>query len=160
MIPYQKLPPHTRAWIYQSNREFTPEEADKIKHELEEFVVQWTAHDKQLEAFGDVFYNRFIVFMIDEEKARASGCSIDKSVHLLKDMERKYGVSLFDRFVFAYKENGKVLTAGKEEFARLMNEGKISDDTVVFNNLVANKLEFEANWEVPLRDSWHKRLVS
>jgi hypothetical protein len=35
----------------------------------------------------------------------------------------------------------------------MLENGKINDDTIVFNNLVSTKAEFETNWETPLKDS-------
>jgi hypothetical protein len=38
--------------------------------------------------------------------------------------------------------------------------GLITDETVVFNNLVDTKEAFEKNWEISLGESWHKQLVA
>jgi hypothetical protein len=35
----------------------------------------------------------------------------------------------------------------------------VSGNTIVFNNLVENKEEFETHWEVPASDSWHSRFL-
>jgi hypothetical protein len=35
----------------------------------------------------------------------------------------------------------------------------VSKNTIVFNNLVANKAEYLENWEVPASESWHSRFL-
>ncbi|MEL6863899.1 MAG: hypothetical protein AAFP19_05745 [Bacteroidota bacterium] len=159
MTKYELLPDTTRVWIYQSNRPFTDKELPTLRQHLAQFTTQWVSHSQQLRAFGEVYHQRFIVLMVDESQAGASGCSIDSSVHFIKAIEQHYSTNLFDRMNFAYQEDGEVRMASREEFARLYQEGKISDETLVFDNLVKNKGEFEQQWLRPLAESWHARMV-
>ncbi|MGN6639512.1 MAG: ABC transporter ATPase, partial [Mucilaginibacter sp.] len=92
---------HSRVWIYQSNRELTDNETSRLLDLLNKFAAEWTAHNHQLKAKAEIRYNRFIVLIVDESQAGASGCSIDKSVNFLKGLEQEFGISLFDRFNFA-----------------------------------------------------------
>ena len=39
----------------------------------------------------------------------------------------------------------------------MVKDKAVSAQTIVFNNLVNTKIEYEENWEVPLEDSWHNR---
>lgn len=159
LVTYDTLPDTTRVWIYQSSRAFTEEELPRLEQQLQTFVQRWVSHNRQLRAFAGVFHQRFIVLMVDESLAGASGCSIDASVHFIKQLEQAYNISLFDRMTFAYKDGDAVITAPREEFARLYAEGKISDETLVFDNLVDTKGAFDKAWVKPLGESWHKRMV-
>ena len=47
----------------------------------------------------------------------------------------------------------------KDVFASLIDAGIVDDDTIVFNNLVSTKSEFEEKWKIPLAQSWHKQLI-
>ena len=58
--------PQSRVWVYQSDREFTPSEAEAIQQQLNVFTEQWKAHGHQLDAKAEVIYNFFIVFTVDE----------------------------------------------------------------------------------------------
>ena len=42
---------------------------------------------------------------------------------------------------------------------RYAKEEKVTLETIVFNNMVATKEDFENKWEVPARESWHKRFL-
>ncbi|MEN0006387.1 MAG: hypothetical protein AAF798_19700 [Bacteroidota bacterium] len=159
MTEYSQLAPSTRVWIYQANKEFPAAEALKIKQLIQQFVVNWVSHNNALKAYGDLLENRFVVLMVDESQAGASGCSIDKSVAFLKALQAEYGVDLFDRMTFTYELNGRVEAAPRMKFAELYANGTLTDETPVFDTLVKTKAEFEQAWCKPLGESWHKRMV-
>jgi hypothetical protein len=76
----------------------------------------------------------------------------------MKQIEQEYGIHLFDRFNFAYREGEKVLSAPRHQFEELLKTGKIDNNTIVFNNLIHNLGDLESKWEVPFKDSWHPQL--
>ena len=41
----------------------------------------------------------------------------------------------------------------------MLENGKINDNTIIFNNTVSNKKDFESKWEVSLKDSPYARFV-
>lgn len=151
----QYISDQSRVWVYPSNREFTSEELVWLQKQLFHFTKQWTAHNQQLTAKAEIRYKRFLILMVDETAAGASGCSIDKSVHFMQEIERTLGINLFDRMQFAYKLNDEVATANKVEFEQLIADGIITKNTIVFNNLVGTKADLDSKWEVKLADSWH-----
>ncbi len=159
MTEYQYMSPTSRVWIYQSNIPFTKEEIPEINTQIRNFVTQWVSHNQALKSYGKLYHKRFIVLMVDESQAGASGCSIDKSVHFIKAMAVHHGVDFFDRMNFAYKLNNEIHSAHRDKFALLFQNGEINDETLVFNNLVKDKEEFEKGWIVQLKDSWHSRMV-
>ena len=153
------LPLSTRVWIYQSTRPFSDQEIPQLKTDLQQFAKGWISHNRQLRAYADVVYNQFLILMVDESMADASGCSIDKSVHFMQQLGQAYDTDLFDRMTFAWKDGNLVRTASSSEFAELYKKGEISDKTLVFDNLVKTKGELEEKWLKPLNESWHRRFV-
>ncbi|MCX6276023.1 MAG: ABC transporter ATPase [Bacteroidetes bacterium] len=153
------LPEHSRIWIYQCSRELTNDELVSIGAETKQFLEGWTAHNQVLKAGYEFRYNRFLILMIDEKTAGASGCSIDKSVHFILSLEKKYGLSFMDRMKFAYKEQDRVEVVSRNQFEDLFSRGMLNGNSIVFNNLIATKKELQSEWEVALNDSWHKELV-
>ena len=156
---YETLSPSSRVWIYQSSRPFSNMELPEIQTAIENFAQQWVSHNRALKAFAKVYHQRFIVLMVDESQADATGCSIDSSVHFLQQLGAQLGVDLFDRMTFAWKDGEEVKVAPKSEFSRLYQEGKLTDETLVFDNLVKDKSGFENEWLKPLGKSWHRRMV-
>lgn len=156
---YQELPGHSRLWVYQANRDFLPEEVESIRKEGLDFVQNWSAHGADLKAALEVFHNRFIVLFLDEKEAAATGCSIDKSIHLMKKFEHDLNCTLLDRMEIAYREDGELRFMHLNEFRDALSNGTLSADTPVFNNLVADKATWEKSWESKVSESWHAQLL-
>ena len=159
LADFNSLPDTSRIWIYQSNRSFTDEELQEIEAGLSTFLQQWTVHGSDLLAGFEIKYKRFIVIGLDQSNASASGCSIDASVHYIQTLEQKYDVILLDRMNVSFKQGDYIAYKPLKDFKKMAKEKAISKNTIVFNNLVASKLEYLENWEVPASESWHARFV-
>lgn len=160
MTPYNQFPDSSRVWIYQSNRPFSQKQTDFVRQKLQHFIAQWQSHGAMVKGWADVKYDRFIILMVDENHEAPSGCSIDSSVAVIKEIELELGVDLFDRMNFAYKIDATTVhSASRNDFANLYASKEIGDQTIVFNNLVNTKVDLENKWEIPLSNSWHARMV-
>lgn len=160
MANFDAFSPNSRLWIYQGQRPFTAEEQAEWNPKLQAFASSWLSHQRQLKAWGGILQDYFVVLMVDEEQADASGCSIDKSVAFIKEMSQATGQDLFERMFFLYRnEEGQIEGLPSTDFAAAFAEGKIKADSPVFNNLVQTKAELESKWEIPLEKSWHKNFV-
>lgn len=146
---------NSRIWIYQSSRALSTAEELQIQQRLDDFTSQWLAHGHQLAAHGEIRHNQFIILSVDEQVAGATGCSIDKSVYLMKEIEKEFGIDLFDRFRIAYREGEQVMNCSKTEFEELLTKGELNSETIVFNNMISSRKELESSWEVAMKDSWH-----
>lgn len=150
--------PASKIWIYQSDREFTETETAKLQALLNQFAESWTAHNQQLNAAAQIAFNRFIILLVDESHAGASGCSIDKSVRFIQNVENEFKINLFDRFNTAYFKDDQIQTANREELEILLKQGKINNETIVFNNMVSTLGDLQTQWQVPFKSSWHARV--
>jgi hypothetical protein len=160
MTTFQHFAPTSRIWIYQANRAFSANEIREIQILTHSFVEGWAAHGRDLTAAGTVLHDRFLVLVVDEARAGASGCSIDASVGFVRELQTKYNVDLLDRMVFAFcDDKGAVQTASRAAFAQLYAMGAIDDDTIVFDTLVPTLADLQSRFEVPLAQSWHRRMV-
>ncbi len=157
-VSFDQLGPDARIWIYQSTSPFTREIADELQADIQEFTEQWSAHQQPLAAYGEVLHHRFVVLMVDERLNKASGCSIDASVAFIRGLEEKYSLQLFDRMTFSFVHGDQITTVPKEQFSALYKSGEITEDTVVFDNLIRTKAEWDS-WQKPLGKSWLMRFV-
>lgn len=154
LTPYHILPDTARVWIYQANRSFTQEEVWEISDILENFVDRWQSHSKDVTGYGALYYRRFLVLMADESKCDIGGCSIDSSVKLIRELEQAYDLNFFDRMKVCYKiTNDLIGSFAFDKLNEMLESGKLKDDTIVFNNLVNTKRDFETNWEKPFNES-------
>lgn len=160
MTKMNEFSPQSKVWIYQSSRFLTSIEMSQIQEKLDYFTKNWTAHNQSLKAKAEIKFASFIVFTVDESNAGASGCSIDKSVHFLQSIENQYGIKLFDRLNFAYlNEENEVQTLHQSQISNLYESKNICDETLFFDNLVANKSDFDERWLKPLASSWHFKMI-
>jgi len=144
----------SRVWIYQSPRLFFMSEALQIEEMLEAFVRDWKSHGTPVKGYANLFYGQFIVLMADENAAGVSGCSTDSSVHLIKEIEKQFGVNLFDRLVLAFRVKDKVQMVPLSQLPHALTNGNIDGETLYFDNTVQTKAELESKWLIPLKDSW------
>src|ERR1700730_14088237 len=107
-ISYKDLLPEyfhedSRVWIYQSNRLFSLNEVLEIEELLENFVERWNSHGTPVKGFANLFFEQFIIIMADETATGVSGCSTDSSVRVIKEIEARFKVNLFDREMLAFQ---------------------------------------------------------
>jgi hypothetical protein len=158
-VPFDQLPDHSRLWIYQSNRPFSEEEQQQISIGLKAFCQQWNAHQQPLNSSFDIRYDRFIILSVDEGLHAASGCSIDSSVAVIRQIAEQFGVDMFNRLEQGLLADERVEVMRLPEIKKVLAEGTLSEDTKVFNNLVKDIAEFKSGWIVPITDSWLSRFV-
>lgn len=152
--------PRSRVWVYQSSRLFSLAEAFDIEDLLKEFTSKWNSHGTPVKGAGYLFFGQFIILMADERATGVSGCSTDSSVRLIKDIEQRFGVNMFDRttLTFVVKDKIELLPLSQLQYA--VENGFITADTIYFNNLVQTKEELETKWIIPVRESWLAKKVS
>ena len=159
LVDFNTLPEESRVWIYQANRSFTDSEIAEIESQLKVFIENWTAHGSDLKSGYTIVYKRFIVIALDQNLNKASGCSIDASVHFIQQLEKQFNVDLMDKMNVSYKQGDFIAHKSLLDFKKMAKDKAISKQTIVFNNLVNNIAEFKENWEVPASESWHSRFI-
>jgi hypothetical protein len=156
---YKNLPNNSRVWIYQADREFTSKETEFISVKAEDFINQWTRHGDDLKGSFTFKYNQFLVLAVDESFNTVSGCSIDSSVRFIQALEKELQLDLMNKMNVAFKDHEHINLVKLADFQRYAKEQKVTSETIVFNNMVATKEDFENNWEVAAKESWHKRFL-
>ncbi|NCT08816.1 MAG: ABC transporter ATPase [Flavobacteriia bacterium] len=156
---YNNLPNNSRVWIYQSNREFSDKEVDFITKNATEFINNWTRHGDDLKGSFTIKYNQFLVLAVDENFNNVSGCSIDASVRFVQQLEQALQLDLMDKMNITFKDGDNINLIKLSQFQEFVKSKKINEETIVFNNLIATKEDLENNWEVPAKQSWHKRFL-
>ena len=156
---YQHLIPEefhqtSRVWIYQSSRLFTISEALEIEDIMHEFTDNWQSHGARVKGYANLLFGQFIVLMADETQAGVSGCSTDGSVRLIKAIEQRFNVNMFDRQSLAFLVKGKVQMLPLAQLQYAVENNFIDGETIYFNNLVQTKEELLHKWMIPVKESW------
>ena len=158
-VNFDELPLQSRVWVFQSNRMMSPDEQSSIDDALKQFVQKWSTHGVQMLASHVLYHNCFVIIAADEQKQAASGCSIDSFTALFNAFGSQYNLSFFDRFSIAHKSKDKVLISSLDDFKQLIDDGRITQDSLVFNNLIEQRQDLSTKWELPLKESWQKRYL-
>lgn len=145
---------NSRIWIYQSSRLFFISEALAMEEMLNEFVSNWKSHGTPVKGYANLFFGQFIVIMADETATGVSGCSTDSSVHLIKSIEERFKVHMFDRQNLAFIVKDKIQLLPLSQLAYAVENNFINAYTLYFNNTVSTKKEMIEKWIIPVKDSW------
>ena len=143
-----------RIWIYTLSRELSAAEITDFKTRCQQFVSGWTAHDISLDASFDLYQNRLLIFKVNEEKYNASGCSIDKQLRFVKELEQAFSVELLNRMLVAIDDNGTVSVLKQSELKELLASGKINEHTHVYDNTITDAAALNNGWKKALKDTW------
>lgn len=153
------MPAHARAWVYKAARHLSQAEQKLVHEHGAAFTSGWAAHGAPLDACVEVLHNRFVVIAVDEAQAEASGCSIDKSVGFIKQLEHDLNLMLTDRMVVVVEREGRVQGVRLQELPSLLAEGLIGLDTIVYDDLVPTVGDLRERFRVRLADSWMRRFL-
>ena len=112
-----------------------------------------------MKGFGKLFFNQFIILIADETASGVSGCSTDSSVRLIKEIENKFDVDLFNRQNLAFFNGENIIKIPLSKLNEAVSGNFINPETIYFNNVVLSKKELEEKWIIELKDSWLKSKV-
>ena len=143
-----------RIWVYTLSKELTQEQLGDFSNRCQNFVSGWTAHDVSLDASFELYQNRLLIFKVNEDKYNASGCSIDKQVRFVKELEQYFSIELLNRLLVAYENNNQVEVIKASQVKELLATNTINANTLVFNNSITQSSELSSNWKQPLHKTW------
>ena len=146
--------PSSRVWVYQASRLFMLSEALEIEEMMDAFVQNWNSHGAKVKGYANLLFGQFAIIMADENQTGVSGCSTDSSVRLIKEIQEKFSVEMFDRqsLAFVVKEKVQMLPLSQLKYA--FENDFINAETLYFNNLVTTKTELIGKWLIPVKHSW------
>ena len=123
VVTFDKISDQSRIWIFQSNRLIPDLDIEPLK-QIDIFLSSWTSHGNQLMVASKIKYNLFIIIALDQSCSTASGCSIDKLVSFIKNIENEYQISLLDRLDISFRDKNKISVLRLDDFKRKILEKK------------------------------------
>jgi hypothetical protein len=145
--------PESRMWFYGLKTPMNATQAAELKGIMDEFVGGWKAHGAQLAAAYRLIADQFLIIAVDESQQQATGCSIDKSVHLLQEFGAKHQLDFFNRMLVHVMDNGTFKSYTTSELKEAIAEGKIGPATQIMNTTAAT-LKESGMGTLDLADSW------
>ncbi len=145
--------PESRMWFYGLKTPMNAAQSAELKGIMDDFVGGWKAHGAQLAAAYRLIANQFLIIAVDETQQQATGCSIDKSVHLLQEFGENHDLDFFNRMLVYVLENGTFTSYSTAELKAAIAEGKIGPNTQIMNTIAAT-LKESGMGTLDLADSW------
>lgn len=159
LVDYSTLPETAKVWIYPSNRKFYDTEIDGIQEKITSFLESWKSDDENFKVSFQFLYNRFIVFFADDSETPLLNAEIDASVQFILQLQQDHEVQLLDRMNVCFKQGQYVQYKDLKDFKKLIKNRAVTGKSIVFDNLVTTKEEFENYWEGPITESWYGRFL-
>ena len=149
IVDYKILSETSKVFIYPSNRKFYKEEFPVISEKIADFLNALEG----IESYFEIKYQRFIVIIISDE----TPLSIDQNDLLSEfiiSLEQAYKVTLLDKVNVCFKQGDFVQLKEIPAFKKLIKNKGVSKKTIVFDNLITTKKEYDQYWELPAEESW------
>ena len=159
-LPVELLSNKARIWIYQSDRKLSTEEVERISNSLRSFCDDWNVHGQPLPASFDIRFDQFIILFADESQMQTSGCSIDSSVRLIREIAEKFQLDLFNRELIGFlNPPADVNLVEMKQLKESFQSSMLNSDSLTFNNLVTTKDQLQNSWIIPVGETWLKRYM-
>ncbi|MFN6085435.1 MAG: hypothetical protein ACK476_10975 [Fluviicola sp.] len=142
-IPFEHFSDQAKVWVYQADRFLSETEVAWVNEQLEAFIPTWNAHGAKLNAAFEVISSCFVCLSVEEDEASASGCSIDSSVRIIKQIEKELGCSFFNRLKMLVEEENELKYVPFHTLSDMKNVN-------VFNNNVQFLKDLRSNWRIPV----------
>ena len=78
---------------------------------------------------------------------------------MIQSLEQAFDLQLLDKMNVCYRDADQLHYVDLKAFRKMAKTPRITPNTIVFNNLVVNKAEYDSHWEVPAHSSWHSRFI-
>ncbi|MFL5730727.1 MAG: hypothetical protein ACJ75J_14665 [Cytophagaceae bacterium] len=154
LLKFEELPESSHVWVYPSDRPLTEKELDSIKIRTAAFISSWESHGTPVPASFKILFDRFLVIAADESGFNVSGCSMDKSVHFLKELQNELGIDFFNRTLLPFKSGNTISFYKMTSVKSLIQEETIHENDIFLNTLVPTLKDLKNSFEIRAVDSF------
>lgn len=159
MNNWNNLNPDSKIWIYTCNRLLNAEEISTITLQLDAFCADWNSHGASLKSGFEIYGNCVIALAVDESAALASGCSIDSSVQVIREIDSAHQLDLFNRLRILSHEDGQIQFTPQSEVRAKLRERTWNAETLILNVTARNLGAWKEARFIAVVQSWLARFV-
>lgn len=149
IIDYKNLPETSKIYIYPASRKLYAKEVPIFIEKVNIFLDNILTND----LFFELKYDRFLIILVSDRTPLSSDQNEDL-ISLILDLEKEFNIGLMDKVNVCFKQGEFVQLKEIPDFKKLIKNKGVSKKTVVFDNLINTKSEYESCWEVPANISW------
>lgn len=158
-IDVNEMPSTAKLWIYQADKKWNSQELKVITKHLDHFTSIWDSHGASVKGAYELIVDQFILLYADNTFNAVSGCSIDKSVQLIKLIETETSLQLMDKSFVAFKTEDGVATAKFNEVKAKVASGEITPETLVYDVSLSERKSLAKGWPLAAKNTWVKRFL-
>lgn len=158
-VDYSTITEDAKVWVYPSSRKFYPNEIEGIESKIKTFLENWKSDTENFKASYKFLYNRFLIFFADDEGASLTKSDVDTLVSFILTLQQEYDVALLDKMNACFKQGEFVQYKDLKDFKKLLKNKAITAKSIIFDNLITTKNDFDNNWEIPIEESWYNRYL-
>ena len=161
-VALKELPDSSRIWIFQSSRLLGADEEKVLLDMTSHFLAQWTAHQQQLKAGCTIVDGLFLLIAVDEHYTGASGCSLDKLHHFVKDAGRQLSLDLLDRLNVALHQEGAPgwRQIRLHDLENMISKGEVSGLHKVADVSIQTLGDYRAGFIKRIQETWLSRYIT
>ena len=159
MNSWNELNSNARVWLYGAERPFTAEESKSITASLNQFCSEWAAHGDKLLCGFQIVNNQIILLAVDEENIAASGCSIDSSVKVIREIDAAFQLDLFQRLRAFVVDGDEIQAHSINELKTLIDQNKVHENTPVINTMVNTIADIQNSFVLPISNTWMRQYL-
>ena len=121
-----------------------------------------------------MYQGYFILLAVDESQTAASGCSIDKATHFVRDLGQSLNLNFLEKRRYFYCNGDQPIHAvdhqtihavdsqtihavDHQAMQAAVQDGRVTPITLVADTLVNKVGDLDRLW-LPFGESWHRRL--
>jgi len=158
-LKIETFSPSSKVWLFTLNKTLKEHEQMSIQMDIDTFCAHWDSHGVVLKSSGFILFSRILMLVVDESFHPISGCSMDKSVAFVKNLETKYNISLFDRLLQSALINNEWQTASTTIWSEKLMSNEINLETLFIDTLVNNLYDAQYHLTKNLGSFWLKRII-
>jgi len=151
---YSSLPDDAKVWVFPSQKKLYANEIESIEKKMSAFILEWESKNEDLQAAFTIKYNRFIVLFAETETTISTKTTNDV-ISFIIQLQLELETELMDKMNACFKQGQYVQYKDLKDFKKLIKDKGVNKNTIVFDNTIATKLEFDEYWEVPASESWY-----
>jgi len=149
LVDFDTLPETSKVIIYPSSRKLYKDELPVFHEKISDFLNDI----KHLKVCFKIEYDRFILFFISDDTPLSLEKN-DELVAFVQSLEMEFKIVLLDKVNVCFKQGEYVQMKEIADFKKLIKNKSVSKKTVVFDNMINTKEEYENYWETPAEESW------
>lgn len=149
IVAYKNLPETSKVYIYPASRKLYPKEVPVITEKVKIFLKDFLKNDM----FIEIKYDRFIIILVSDITPLSSEQN-EELVSFIISLEKEFDIHLIDKINVCFKQGQYVQLKEIKDFKKLIKNKGVSKKTIVFDNLINTKIEYDCCWEIPATESW------